>query len=74
VAAREVPGEEAVHPWQRWTMLGNPLDDEEAIAFNPETGQLQPWSQLEPEQNQNCLFVCFCCLCFTLFVFLFFLI
>ena len=47
----DVPGEEAVHPWQRWSRLGNPLDDNDAVALNPETGHVQPWSQLEPEQN-----------------------
>ena len=44
-------GEEAILPWQRWSLYGHYDDDSKAIAFNPVTLRVQPYEQVAPEQD-----------------------
>ena len=49
-------GESAVLPWQRWTLLGSPLS-EDAFAYDPTTGRVQPWRQLDPRLAETHFYI-----------------
>ena len=48
VKAMPVPGESAIFLWQRWTVMGHyDDDDDQAFAFDPDTGKIMPYDQVD---------------------------